>query len=58
LRYKRFLLDVSPLALRVDAHPASRTPPGAGDCLHSCLPGALDHLVPRTFLHLLQHQDL
>jgi len=55
---KRFLLDVSPLALRVDAHPWSRTPPAAADCTHYCMPGPLDHLVPRTLLHLLRHHGL
>lgn len=53
----RFLLDVSPLGFRVDAHPGSRGNVSR-DCLHACLPGPLDHLVPRTLLHLLLHHGL
>jgi len=59
-RDTRFLLDVSPLALRVDSHPGSRgaiESRGTRDCLHSC-PGPLDHLVPRNLLHLLLHHGL
>lgn len=56
-RANRFLLDVSPLALRADAHPASRGDV-PGDCLHACLPGPVDRLVPRTLLHLLLHDAL
>ena len=53
----RFMLDLAPLALRADAHPGSRGD-HPGDCLHSCVPGPLDHLVPRTLLHLLLHAGL
>lgn len=56
-RENLFLLDVSPLALRADAHPGSRGDV-PGDCVHSCLPGPLDHLVPRTLLHLMLHHGL
>jgi len=56
----RYLLDVSPLALRADAHPSSggNWGPMGPDCLHSCLPGPLDSLVPRTLLHLMLHHAL
>ena len=57
VRENRFLLDVSPLALRADAHPGSRGD-FPGDCPHACMPGPLDHFVPRTLLHLMLHHGI
>lgn len=45
------ILDMSPLALRPDAHP------GGGDCLHFCLPGPVD-LFPQILLQSLYAREL
>jgi hypothetical protein len=51
---RRFLLDLSPLRLRPDAHVGSLPgSPFPDDCLHLCLPGALHPLFAQLLQRLL-----
>lgn len=46
-------MDIAgPLALRPDMHVTNNA-----DCLHSCAPGALDHIFNRMLMHYLYHFD-
>ena len=58
----RFLLDTTALNHRLDAHPGSnadiRVKEYRIDCLHQCIPGPLDHLLPRLLLHMMLHEGL
>ena len=49
------LLDLRPLYLRPEAHPANPESGGAKDCLHFCVfPGPLDSLVPSSLQRALK----
>ena len=47
------VLDLRPLYRRADAHVGSQQR-GSVDCLHFCMPGPLNTLVPQLLLHLMR----
>ncbi len=46
-----FMNIATPLSLRPDMHVSEK------DCLHSCMPGALDHVFNRMLMHYLYYYD-
>ena len=51
------IINLLDLHLRPDAHPGSfLSETGSRDCLHMCIPGPLDSIVPRQVLHALVHE--
>ena len=50
------MMDLRPLYLRTDAHVGTQT--GGSDCLHMCMPGPINTLVPQLLLHVMRTQHI